>query len=473
MKIALVRPPYSSLYQLIKTKTKERSVLPPTGLMYVASSLINAGHNVKIIDAEIDDLGLPQIMKEIVEFKPDVVGTGATTPDFGLANRILKRVKDASDETTTIIGGAHPTVLPTEVLSKNKHIDFVVRYEGEITTTELIDALENGKDVKNIKGISYRKKDGEIEHNPNRELVDVDEIPWPTRDLIDQKKYLYPSPGKGLCNMTTIQTSRGCPYRCAFCYRMFGHKVRFRTTKLVVDEIEHCVNNYNVKFIYFVDDTFTFNRRRTIELCDEILHRAIVVSWSCLTRADTLDTELLFKMKKAGCVKISMGVESGNQRILDDVKKGTTLQQYKAGYKLLKSFGFETRGSFILGLPYETRETIMQTINFAKELDLDRAFFHIFTPYPGTELYEKALSGQGLRLIEKNWREFKRWGNAVVELEKITREELIELQKEAMTKFYVRPKIILYHIKQFLRGQHSAFYYRPLWYAIKNFLHLD
>lgn len=472
MKTVLVRPPYSSLYGLIKTKIKERIVLPPTGLMYVASSLINAGHSVKIIDAEVDDLGLPQIMKEIMKFNPDVVGTGATTPDFCFANRILKETKDALHETITIIGGAHATALPTDVLIENNHIDFVVRYEGEITTTELINALENGKDIKNIGGVSYRNKDGEIRHNPNRELVDVDEIPWPARDLLDQKKYLYPAPGKGMCTVTTVQASRGCPYRCAFCYRMFGHKVRFRTTKLVADEIEYCVNNYNVKFIYFIDDTFTLIKRRVIELCDEIMHREIDITWFCLARADTLDTELLSKMKKAGCVKISMGVESGNQRILDGINKGTTLQQYTKGYRLLKRFGFETRGSFILGLPHETIETIMQTINFAKELDLDRAFFHIFTPYPGTELYAQALRGDGVRLITKDWKEFKRWGNAVIELDGITREELIESQKKAMTEFYARPKIILYHVKEFLRGQHSAFYYRPLWYAIKHFLHL-
>ena len=473
MKVVLIRPPYSTLYELIKTKTKEKLVFPPIGLMYVASKLIDDGHKVKIIDAEVDDLTLPQIMKEIMDFNPGVVGTGVTTPDFDIGNKILKEVKDNSKNIITMIGGAHPTVLPTEVLSENSHIDFVIRYEGEITTTELVNTLENKSDIKAIEGISYRDKDGKIKHNPDRQLIaDVNTIPWPARELIDQKKYLFPAPKKGMSSVTTIQTARGCPNRCAYCYRMFGHKVRFRDTKSVVDEIEYCMNKYGIEFIVFVDDTFTLVKRRVMEICDEILHRGIDISWNCLARADTLDAEMLSKMKKAGCIQLSMGVESGNQKMLDRIKKGTTLEQYKKGYKLLKSLGFETRGSFILGLPHETRETIKDTINFAKELDLDRAFFNIFTPYPGTEMYEKTIRGEGIHLITKDWKEFKRWGNAVVELDGIKREELIELQKKAMTEFYVRPKILWFHIKEFLKGEHSAYYYRPLWYAIKHFLHL-
>ncbi len=472
MRVVLARPPYSFLYKLIKAKTKQKQVWPPLGLMYIASNLRYAGHEVKIVDAEVDDLTLPQIMNEIMSFNPDVVGVGTATPEFFLASKILEEVKSESKNIITIIGGPHPTVLPEEVLEKNNHIDFVVRHEGEITSVELLNTIENNKELKTVAGISYRKH-GSIVHNVNRELIDVNKNPWPARDLIDQKKYLHPIPRKGMCMMTTVQSSRGCPNQCTFCYRMFGHKVRFREPKLFVDEIEYCVDKYNIYSFSFVDDTFTLVKKRVIGICDEISSRGMDISWICWARANTLDKEMLSKMKKAGCIQLSMGVESGNQKILDGVKKGTTLEQYKEYYKLLKEFGFETRGSFMLGLPHETRESIRDTINFAKELALDRAFFNICTPYPGTELYTQALKGNGIRLTTKDWKDFTRWGNAVTELDGITREELIELQKDAMTEFYVRPKIILHYIKAFIEGERAAFYYRPLWYAIKHFLHID
>ncbi len=446
---------------------------PPTGLMYVASSLRAAGHQVKIIDAEVYHLPISRIIKEIAGFNPDVVGAGATSPDFHIASRILKKVKEISKEITTIVGGPHPTALPAQVLSEESHIDYVIRYEGEITTPKLIDTLENGGDIQKVNGVSYRNKEGDIKHNPDRDLLDVNRVPWPARDLIDQKKYSFHVHGKGSTTMTTFQTSRGCPNRCTFCYRMFKNTVRFRHTQLIVDELESCVNEYGTRFIYFIDDTFTYSIRRVIEICDEILNRRLDFYWLCLTRADALDTEMLSKMRKAGCTQVSIGVESGNQRILNGVGKGTTLEQYRRGYRLLKKFGFETRGSFILGLPYETKETIRDTIKLAKELDLDRAFFNILTPYPGTEVYEQALEGDGVRLVTNDWKEFKRWGNSVIELDGITREELVELQKKAMTEFYARPRIILRHIQEFLKGEHSAFYYRPLWYAIGHYLHLD
>ena len=440
--------------------------------MYVASNLRNAGHDIKIVDAEVDDLTLPEIMKEIMSFNPDVVGVGSSSPEFVSSSKILEEVKSESKNIVTVVGGPHPTVLPEEVLKENEHIDFVVRFEGEITAVELLDALKNNTELKNVAGISYRNH-GDIVHTAKRELLDVNKNPWPARDLIDQKKYLHPIPRRGMHVMTVAQSSRGCPNQCTFCYRMFGYKVRFREPKSFVDEIEYCLDNYKIDSFSFVDDTFTLVKKRVIEICDEISSRGMDITWVCWARANTLDREMLIKMKKAGCIQLSMGVESGSQKILNGVKKGTKLEQYKKYFKLLKEFGFETRGSFMLGLPHETRESIKDTIDFSKELALDRAFFNICTPYPGTELYEQALRGDGIRLTTKDWKEFTRWGNAVSELDGITREELIELQKDAMTEFYVRPRIILHYIKEFAKGERDGFYYRPLWYGIRHFLHID
>jgi len=468
MKVLLTRPAYSPLYQLITSKTPQKLVFPPIGLLYVAAVLEDEGHQVEIVDGEADDLTPDGILQRIEATKPDIVGAGATTVDFEYANLILKQAKERFG-VITMLGGAHGTILTNEVLDENLHIDYVVRGEGEITIRELLREMEGNRNFSQIEGISYREE-GRVVNNKERSLIsDLDKNPWPARHLLDNSKYLFPVPRKGMQIMTDIQTSRGCPYGCIYCYRMFGRKIRFRDPGLVVDEIEDSVVRWGVKFISFVDDTFTVNRERVIEICDRIIKRRLKISWACLARVDTLEEEMLRKMKEAGCAQISTGVESGNQEVLDRVGKGTILEQYVEAYQLLKKIGFETRGSFILGLPYENVETMRNTIDFAKKLQLDRAFFNICTPYPGTPLFEMAEKGEGLSLLTQSWKDFKRWGDAVIELEDVSRDELMEWQRIAMMEFYARPKIIFNHIKEFLKGEHAKYYYRPLFFGLTEF----
>lgn len=468
MKIMLVRPAYSPLYQLITSKTKYKEVVPPLGLLYIAAALEQDGHQVEIVDGEVDDLTSSEILQRIELSKPQVVGVSATTVDFDYASLILREAKERFN-LTTILGGAHPTVLPTEVLSENPHIDYLVRGEGEITACELLKELEGGANFSQISGLSYRQG-GEVINNPDRPFMpDLNKNVLPARHLVNQSKYILPVPGKGMRRMTSIQTMRGCPFACIYCYRMFGKHVRFRDPVLVVDEIEDCINNYGIECVVFVDDTFALKPERVIELCEQIIKRKLKFSWYCFSRADTIKEELLGIMKDAGCKEISIGVESGNQEILDIASKNIKLEQYIKAYELLGKFGFERRGSFILGLPYENSKTLRDTVDFAKRLSLDRAFFNICTPYPATQLFQMAQRMEGLRLTTNSWKEFKRWGNAVIELEDVSRDELIEWQKNAMMEFYVRPRIISYHIKQFIRGNHTRFYYRPLLFGLKEF----
>lgn len=466
MKVLLTRPAYSPLYLLFTSKARSKAVNIPLGLLYVASALELDGHQVEIVDGEADSLTPSALARWIEIRKPDMVGVGATTVDFEDANLILKEAKGRLNA-ITVLGGAHATVLADQVLRDNPHIDYLVRGEGEVTARALLRQLERGGSLCGVVGISYRKK-GEIIHNVNRPpMLDLDKNCLPARHLIDQRKYLYASPGKGMKRGTVIQALRGCPFKCVFCFRMFGDKVRFRDTALVVDEIEDCIRNYGVEHINIVDDTFMVNASRVIKLCDEINKRKLRFSWHCFTRADTVREDLLRLMKKAGCKRISIGVESGNQGILDKAGKGTGLEQCVRAYDLLGKVGFEKRGSFILGLPYENASTLRDTIEFAKKLKLDRAFFNICTPYPGTELFEMAERGEGLSLLEAPWEEFKRWGNAVVEVEGVSADGLKEWQETATMEFYARPRIILGHIIEFLKGNRERFYYRPLIFGLK------
>lgn len=468
MKVLLARPAYSQLYQLITSKTKEKHVVPPMGLLYVGAALEGDGHQVEVIDGEPDDLTPEEILRRIKLGKPDIVGAGATTVDFEYANSLLRLVKDELN-VTTVLGGVHGTVLPNQVLEENPHIDFVVRGEGEITTKELLKEMEGNKDFSQVEGVSYRENGRVINNEDRSPINDLNGNPLPARHLLDQNKYIFPVPRKGMRAMAAMQTSRGCPYQCNYCYRMFGQMVRFREPTLVVDEIENCVDNYGIEWISFIDDTFTLNQKRVIEICEEIIRRKLGVFWICLARADSLEEGMLRKMKEAGCKQISIGVESGNQEILDRARKGEKLEQFMQAYELLKEVGFETRGSFILGLAYENTKTLRDTIDFAKHLKLDRAFFNVCIPYPGTALFEMAEKGEGLRLLSHSWKDFKRWGDSVIELEDVPRKKLIEWQRIAMMEFYARPKIIWWHIKEFIKGEHAKYYYRPLLFGLGEF----
>lgn len=467
MRVFLARPSYSTAYAMITSKTRSTMVMPPNGLMCVAGALERAGHEVSIADGEGEQLSTEAIVERAVAFGPAVVGVGATIVDFEQANEMLADLKERLG-VHTILGGPHGTILADEILRKNAHIDVVVRGEGEETAVELFAALENGGHLGSIQGLSHREN-GSIRHNEDRGYIkDLGTLAPPARHLIRPELYLYPDPRHGMKRMMTVQTSRGCPFRCGFCYHMFGRHMRFRPFLDVVDELEECVNRYGAEWIVFVDDTFTLNQKRVMAICEEIVRRGIGVSWFCLARADTLREDMLAKMREAGCVQVSIGVESGNQEILDSVHKGTKLAEVKRAFVMLKRLGFETRGSFILGLPYENRRTIRKTINFAKRLKLDRAFFNICTPYPGTDVWDNAVAGDGCTLLTHDWAEFKRHGNAVIELPDLSREELIDLQRVAMMEFYLRWPIVRDHLVSFFRGAREGFYYRPLWFAVKE-----
>ena len=462
MKGLFIRPCYSYVYSRFKLG-QACDVVPPLGYLYLASYLEVNGHKIEIIDGEIERLDKHQIVNQVLASKPDFVGIGATTPEFADSSDILHKIKELAPHIITVIGGPHSSALPKETLKENPHIDYVVRNEGEQTLLELLNILDDRGDVSGIRGLTYKKEVDVISNKDREPIPDLDTLPFPARHLIDNKRYSHPIFGKrGLAQATSMITSRGCPYRCVFCYRSKERsKTRFRSPSNIVDEIEEVVNRYNIKFISFHDDTLTLHRKRVLKMCDEIIERGLYIQWFCLARADTLDRELLIKMKKAGLIGLSIGVESGNQKILDSAKKETRLEQYRVAFKLLANIEIETRGSFMFGLPHETTKTMRDTINFAKSLDLNKAFFNITTPYPGSVLYDKAIVGDGIRLLTHDWKEYQRWGNAVIELEDVGRQELIKLQKRAMLEFYLRPRIIWHHLKHFIWEGNDPLYYKP------------
>jgi radical SAM superfamily enzyme YgiQ (UPF0313 family) len=314
---------------------------------------------------------------------------------------MLKVCKDFDSSIVTVIGGPHATFALKETLLRAPWIDAIAIGEGERTVVELARAVEGGNDISQVAGIAFADGDTVVKTEPRPPIDDLDQIPMPARHLLPLGRY------KALGAPCTVITSRGCPYRCIFCsgHRMFGPKVRFRDPGLVVDEIEHIHNDLGFPQVNIVDDTFTLNHRHAGQVCEEMLRRNLQVEWSAFARVDTMSKDLADLMKRAGCTWVLFGVESSDEGILKTIKKGITPDKVRSGVKIATDAGIKVFNSFIFGLPGESPDTARRSIAFGDELDLKygaKYGFHILSPLPGTELYEKAKDYR-LRILSRNW----------------------------------------------------------------------
>ncbi|HDP80655.1 MAG TPA: B12-binding domain-containing radical SAM protein [Spirochaetes bacterium] len=386
MKVLLVNPPYPF----------EESPTPPFGLMSLAAYLIERGFDVVIEDYIVRPYTPERAERALIEHRPDVVGSTAVTMNVKGALSILKDYKSAGPGIVTVMGGPHVSFDADAILSQNPQLDYIVRGEGEITFTELLSALEERGPIDGIAGISYRR-DGNVTHNQDRPLIpDINVLPYPARHLVSLSKY------RALGFPVNMVTSRGCPNKCIFCVggRMVGRRVRNFDVQRVVDEFE-MLSKLGFRQINVVDDLFTANRKRCMAICDEIIRRGIKHKWVAFARVDTVSRELLERMKEAGCTTLCFGVESGNQEILDLVKKNITLEKCRRAVELCKEVGMEPMTSYILGLPGETPETVKKTLEFARKLS-PMYGYHILAPFPGTEVREKAEE-YGMRILTDDW----------------------------------------------------------------------
>jgi len=441
MKILLINPSQVGVYGKAIPPS-----FPPLGLGYIGAVLEKEGHNVYILDFDADKMSNDKIIKFLKKIKPSLVGLTSTTPTFNHAISIAKLIKSV-ENIPVVLGGIHATIAPEQCIA-NKFIDFVVKSEGEYTIIELAKTLEKNGDFSCIDGLIY-KKDGKIIQNQSRELIkDLDSIPFPARHLFNQKKYAY---ADSLYSPAfPIMTSRGCPGMCTYCCTklIFGRIPRFRSVNNVIDEIEFLIEKYRAREIHIHDDNFTFNKKWVFAFCDEIKRRKIDVAFRIPNgiRVDQVDYQILSSLKKIGLYCTALGVESGNQRILNNVKKGIKINQIRKAFKLCKRLNIETWGFFMLGLPGDTSKTIRQTIKFAKELDPDVAKFHILKPYPGTEIFD-LLSRQGL-ILDSDWTKYGIHTKPVHRLPGLSEDELMLLLKYAYRQFYLNPKKI---VKEILR----------------------
>jgi len=448
MRVVLIKAPYMDIWSSVREVATE---MFPLGLGYLASYLIRNGIEVMLLDPDIEDVDYDGIMQKILNFKPDIVGISAMTSNFYAASRFAKDIKKMC-KAVVLLGGAHASAVPVEIITFFDEFDAVVFGEGEETLLEICQKYKNGNvDFLKIRGVCYKKDGATVKNSPRPFIEEMDSIPYPARNLVDIRRYRSPNYLEfGKVNATMI-TSRGCPNQCTFCsaHLSTGYKYRTHSLNYVLDEIELLINRYKVEFIMFWDDTFTIKKERVIKLCEGILTRNLRFNWFCLARVNTIDEEVLSIMKRAGLKVVNCGVESGNQEILNNIRKGTSLEQIRRAYKMAKKMKLKTLASFMFGLPGETKETIQNTINFAIELDPDMAFFFILTPFPGSAIYNEYKDR--LFKVSENWSDFKYVltdGTIALDSKDFTKDELKGYLIEANRRFFMRAKFL---IKQFLK----------------------
>lgn len=451
---------------LILPKFETHIITPPLGLGYLASSLRNAGHKVILLDCNLKNISPTKFSLILKKEKPDIVGVNAMTTYYSEA---LKYINEAKKQNIiTFLGGPHITALPERSL-KESNADFIFVGEAEKSIVELVNALENKKNYKNIKGIGYKDKNKLIINKRPDLIENLDSLPMPAWDLMNPEGYPIAPHGAFVKRfpVAPVITTRGCPFNCTFCASkcIWMQRLRFRNPQKVVDEIEMLHKKFNVKEFHFEDDNFTANKKHAMEVCREIIRRKLNIVWACPNgvRIDRLDRELLACMKKSGCYLLAFGIESGNQNILDNINKKLELEKVPEILKMVKESGIETWGFFILGLPNEDMDTINNTINFAVNNSFDRAQFCIFTPLPGSDIFNQ-WNKQG----NLDWKKFN-FFNIVYTPENMTPEDLKKLHKKAFRKFYLRPRIMFNMLKNLKAKQIKWLAKRAMQYGfLKN-----
>jgi len=460
MKILLITPPFfKSNNKQIRMNRVRRGFLPPLGIGYLAAVLIQNGHMVKIIDSQVMGYDASKVIAEIGRYGPDVLGVSFLTPQEDDAYRVIWEAKKYFKDIPVIVGGAHPSCFPQVTMERCKEIDILVAGEGEYIMLDIVRCLEKGGVLKDVKGIYYRNGSGEILKTPeNSQIVDLDTLPFPARHLYNLASYApEPFENKRLPS-TNLIVSRGCTYaKCTFCYRsgILKRQYRIQGAEKTLNEIRCLIKNFGVKEFIFYDDDLLSNKKWLIRFLSLLKKEKISISWSFRGRSDTVDLDILKEAKETGCFSIAFGFESGNQDLLDNIKKGITLEQSRRAASLANSAGLEVVGTFMLGLPGETPEKAEKTIKFAIELDCTYAAFIPTHPFLGTELYDQCQKRGEIIEIPYSDKEIQhaRYIPGVTYLPSgyKNKEELEEMVTNAYRRFYLRPSYFCKHIRKIKR----------------------
>jgi anaerobic magnesium-protoporphyrin IX monomethyl ester cyclase len=417
--------------------------VPPLGLAYVAAVLEKEGFQVEIVDNYLLEKPIDYIKQMVRRLNPQIVGITCNSVTYRGCVETAKAAKEVLPSCKVVVGGPHPSYMPDSML-QHPEIDYAVLGEGERAMVELatnITKCEGDSSIAAIPGIAFKQGGKIVKTTPNF-ISDLDRIPYPARHLLPMNLYDRSVQSLSVRPVETMNVVRGCPYNCTYCEvsKLWGQTCRAFSPPRVVEEINHLVNKFGSKGIYFIGDNFTINKRRTIEICNLIKKDKLDIEWVCETRVDLISRELLKEMKDAGCRAIWFGVESGSPRILSKINKGITLDQVVHAFKLCREEGIKIDCSFMLGIPGETVNDMNATFGFAKKLDPDWVRFNVFIAVPGSGLYEEVMQKGLYDRIE----DFV----AYVKTEDFDYESTLEIQRRFHKEFNRSPKRILRKIRR-------------------------
>ncbi len=445
MRIALISPSrnFKKFEENIRVTSEEFGRQPPLSLAYIAALVRKYGYKPIIIDIPNLKLSEKQVLQQLERFKPDIIGVGIhSIYDIHSCIGLIGYLKD-NLAIPVLVGGAGFNLYPDEIMSYNI-IDYGMVGSILHSLPQFLEAFEKGRDFSKIPGLCFRKKDAICRNKVKEWHDDLDALPFPARDLLRNEVYWqFISQRK---NFTNILTSTGCTFNCKFCNEP-GGVFRARSVASVIKEIKECYYKYKIREVDFFDRTFTINRARVIEICNGIINNNLDIIWSCRSRIDTVDEELLRIMKKAGCFAIFYGIESADEKVLENLNKMITLERVRETVSITKKVGIKPLGFFMFGNPGETEDSIKKTIDFALSLDLTYATFTKTMAKPKSYYDGLNIKNTGFDY----WREYilgrchertpiRTWTNLDDKL-------LTKYVKEAFCRFYFRPSYILNAIR--------------------------
>jgi len=404
---------------------------------YALAVLEQDGHEVAAVDCTALDIDAAELFDRIEAIEPDLIVIEVSTPSFNTDIGTIREI-DRRTDVPLVLVGTHATVFHHDVMDEYPFVDAIARGEFEYTLRDAARSLRSGTGFAGVAGLTYREPDGSVVAGPDRPYIEnLDEMPFPARDHFPWDK--YHEPGYIALPWITMVSSRGCPNRCTFCnwpQTMYGHAYRTRSAENVVDEMEMCVRKYEPGEIFFDDDTFTIGRSRVTAICAEIERRGLDVLWTCMGRVDTVDAEVLARMRRAGCRKIKFGVETGSREVMDRCGKRIDLDRVPEVFAAARSAGIEVHGTFMVGLPGETRETVRETIELACMLPMDTVQFSIATPFPGTAFF--AECDRNGWLVTRDWNHYDGRYGAVVSYPELSKTDIEEMLALAEREYIAR-----------------------------------
>lgn len=445
MKVALLYPAWTEDYGIYRYFAKRGSIFPPLNLALLGAIAEQHGHEVKIVDGEAESLSLEQLVQRTISLKPDIIGLNATSPFFHISRRLAESLKEASGNIPVMVGGPHITI--TKEKSMLPAFDYGFLGEAEGSFPQFLEQYERGGDISEVKGVMYRKN-GEVVSTGMPEPIKgdgphpLDQFPFPARHLLNMKRYKLGTL-HGRFNFTSIQTMRGCPWKCIFCASEALNTTRVikRSPKSVVEEMKLVVSKHNIRHFYVIDDVLTLVKKHIMEICDLIEEAKLDITFEAMTRANLLTDEIAARLASVGCIRLSFGLETVDPEMRETMQKKVPIESYIEANRICSKYGIEAMNSMMIGLPGETRETVKTTLEFLRNArDVKQANFAIAVPYPGTEFHEISRKKEkGMQLMTEDFSEYRRYGTAVTTVNDLTPEDLIELQNDGFVSIYSAP----------------------------------